>query len=93
METKICSKCNTEKPITEYHKNGFDRLGNQKYRCYCKSCANKLEMKRYWDKRAFVDAQRTICAKCGDTRSYVLDFHHRDSDEKDFTIGCMKKGS
>ena len=25
LETKICSKCGIEKPITEYHKNGFDR--------------------------------------------------------------------
>ena len=27
METKKCSKCGIEKPITEYHKNGFDRQG------------------------------------------------------------------
>ena len=33
MEMKICSKCGVEKPITEYHKNGFDRQGNQKYVC------------------------------------------------------------
>ena len=26
--TKICSKCGKEKPVTEYHKNGFDRKGN-----------------------------------------------------------------
>ena len=93
METKICSKCGVEKSITEYHKNGFDRLGNQKYRGYCKTCANQLETARYWEKRAFVDAQRTQCVKCGDTRSYVLDFHHKDAGEKDFTIGTLKKGS
>lgn len=93
METKICSKCGVEKPITEYHKNGFDRQGNQKYRGYCKECANKRETERYWEKRAFVDAQRTVCAKCGETRVYVLDFHHMNPDEKSFTIGKMKKGS
>lgn len=93
METKICSKCGVEKPITEYHKNGFDRQGNQKYRGYCKECANKRETERYWEKRAFVDAQRTVCAKCGETRAYVLDFHHMNPDEKSFTIGKMKKGS
>ena len=91
METKICSKCGIEKPLSEYHKNGFDRNGNQKFRGYCKTCANKREMERYWEKRKFVDAQRTQCAKCGDTRSYLLDFHHIDKSKKDFTIGKMKK--
>ena len=93
METKICSKCGVEKPITEYHKNGFDRQGNQKYRGYCKECANKRETERYWEKRAFIDAQRKCCAKCGETRSYVLDFHHIDPSEKSFTIGTLRKGS
>ncbi len=93
METKICSKCGIEKSITEYHKNGFDKQGNQQYRGYCKDCANKRESARYWEKRAFVDAQRTKCAKCGDTRSYVLDFHHKDPKEKSFTIGALSKGS
>lgn len=93
METKVCSKCGIEKPITEYHKNGFDNQGNQRYRGYCKSCANKLETERYWKKRAFVDAQRNKCVKCGETRSYVLDFHHKEKSTKDFTIGTMKKGS
>jgi len=26
-ETKICSKCGIEKPLSEYHKNGFDSHG------------------------------------------------------------------
>ena len=91
--TKICSKCGVEKPITEYHKNGFDRQGNQKYRGYCKQCANKIETDRYWKKRNFVDSQKNKCVKCGDTRSYVLDFHHIDPETKEFTIGKMKKSS
>ena len=93
METKVCSKCGIEKPLSEYHKNGFDRQGNQKYRGYCKACANRRETERYWEKRAFVDAQRERCVKCGDERTYVLDFHHKDATEKEFTIGKMKKGS
>ncbi len=93
METKICSKCGIEKPITEYHKNGFDRQGNQKYRGYCKACANKLESARYQEKKAFINSQRQPCAKCGDSRIYVLDFHHIDETQKEFTIGRLKKGS
>lgn len=93
MNTKVCSKCGVEKPVSEYHKNGFDRLGNQQYRGYCKTCANKRETERYWEKRAFVDSKRDKCAKCGDNRSYVLDFHHKDPHEKSFTIGKMSKGT
>ena len=93
METKKCSKCGVEKPLTEYHKNGFDSKGNQKYRGYCKTCANKLETERYWKKRNFIDNQRHACEKCGETRIHVLDFHHINPDEKNFTIGALKKGS
>ena len=93
METKICSKCGIEKPVTEYHKNGFDRQGNQKYRGYCKDCASRIESERYQMKKTYIDEQKLSCAKCGDTRTYVLDYHHKDSTEKEFTIGKMKKGS
>lgn len=93
MDTKICSKCNRELPVTHYHKNGFDSKGQQKYRGYCKDCANSLEKSRYQKKKAFIDSQKHCCAKCGDTRVYVLDFHHKDKDEKEFTIGKIKKGS
>ena len=29
------------------------------------------------------------CAKCGDSRGYVLDFHHIDPNEKDIAISRM----
>lgn len=90
---KTCSKCGLAKPLTEFHKNGFDRQGNQKYRGYCKTCANKRETERYYEKKAFIDNQRTACEKCGETRFYVLDYHHKNPTEKDFTIGQLKKGS
>ena len=93
METKICSKCQRELPLTHYHKNGFDNKGQQKYRGYCKDCANSLEKARYQKKKAYIDSQKQCCAKCGDTRVWVLDFHHKDRDEKEFTIGKIKKGS
>lgn len=92
METKICSKCHIEQPLNNYHKNGFDKNGQQKYRGYCKTCANQIEMNRYWQKRAVVDELRSVCQKCGETRSYVIDFHHKDKNEKEITIGRMKRG-
>ena len=93
METKICSKCKRELPVTHYHKNGFNSEGKQKYRGYCKDCANSLEKQRYLNKKNFVNSQKTKCEKCGEDRFYTLDFHHRDKQEKEFTIGQFKKGS
>lgn len=87
METKICSKCGIEKLITDYHKNGFDSQGNQKYRGYCKECACKTESARYKAKQQFVNSQKKECLKCGEKREYVLDFHHKDPNVKEFTIG------
>lgn len=93
MESKICSKCQRELPLNHYHKNGFDSKGQQKYRGYCKDCANSLEKIRYQRKKAYIDSQKQCCKKCGDTRVWVLDFHHIDRSEKDFTIGKIKKGN
>ena len=93
METKICSKCQKELPITHFHKNGFSSNGQQKYRGYCKDCANSIEKARYQKKKAFINAQKCRCEKCGDTRVYVLEFHHKDKEEKEFTIGKIKKGN
>jgi len=35
METKRCTKCGEEKPITEFHKNVRSKDG---LHCYCKEC-------------------------------------------------------
>ncbi len=93
MDTKICSKCNRELPLSMYHKNGFDRKGKQKYRGYCKDCANKIEKERYKKKKDYINNQKNQCAKCGENRTYVLEYHHKDPSQKDFTIGAAKKGS
>ena len=93
METKKCSKCQRDLPVSHFHKNGFDSQGRQKYRGYCKDCANNLEKARYQKKKNFIDSKKQSCQKCGDSRAYVLDFHHKDRTEKEFTIGRLKKGS
>lgn len=93
METKICSKCNQKKPLSDYHKNGFNNNGEQKYRGYCKDCANEIEKQRYREKKTFTEQFKCCCAKCGDSRTWVLDFHHNNPDEKEFTIGKLKKSS
>lgn len=83
---KVCSKCGIEKEESEFHKNGF-RSGKQQYRGYCKACANKIETERYRDRRNLAESFKTKCEKCGEDRIYVLDFHHKNPEEKEFTIG------
>ena len=86
IETKICNKCGQELPITDFYfrdKAKGTRRGECKY-CHCKKVKEDYKKKR----EEFNEVKKQCkCAKCGDTRSYVLDFHHIDPKEKSFTIG------
>lgn len=44
-------------------------------------------------KKEFIDSKKTPCAKCGEPRKHVIDFHHKNPDSKSFTIGRFKKSS
>lgn len=90
---KKCSKCGKVKPLEDFHKNGFKKDGTQKYRGYCKECANKIEIDRYHKKQEMINEHKDTCAKCGENRYYVLDFHHVEPSEKEFTISQVKIGS
>lgn len=89
---KICVDCGKEKDITEFAIRNRLKNGEIRYRPQCKVCWSNREMIRYRIKKEFVDSKKTICEKCGDTRCYILDFHHKDPNEKDFTIGAFKRG-
>ncbi len=38
MATKVCSKCNVEKPFSDYYKDNLRKIG---IRCKCKECCSK----------------------------------------------------
>jgi hypothetical protein len=40
MQSKICTKCNIEKSINEFHVN---KLGKDGYHCQCKECKNNYK--------------------------------------------------
>ena len=83
--------------------NSKDRANGKS--CYCKSCDLKRQQARYdsgrgkkkarqfkiWERnKAFViDYKDRHPCKCGETRHYVLDFHHRDPEEKEYMISRM----
>lgn len=86
-ETKKCNRCGAVFPSDQFPKSGKSRNGTQKYKPYCYRCQREITRVRYQTQKARLDAQRTACCKCGETRSYVLDFHHYDPATKKFTIG------
>lgn len=79
----ICKEC-TIKRVGEYysaHKqesSEYHRLHHIKYRD-----RQRELFKEYYDK---IQSLKTPCAKCGETRPYVIDFHHIDPKEKSFNI-------
>ena len=93
METKICSKCGIEKPITQFYKHGFNSKGEQTYRSDCKECQRKYDLKRLNQRIELVNSQKNQCVKCGETDKSKLHFHHIDPSKKEFTIGRMRNYS
>ena len=58
METKVCSICGLEKPLSEYHKIGYKSDGTQRFRNCCKVCVNKREAERYREKKDFINSKK-----------------------------------
>lgn len=88
METKICTKCGRELSIDQYYWR--DKKAGKR-RSECKDCHNKYVKQKYQERKENIDDLKSSlkCAKCGDSRFYVLDFHHKDPKEKDNTIARL----
>ena len=88
METKICTKCKKELPIEDFNWRSKEK-GTR--RSECKYCHTEYMKKIYEEKKEIVSNLKTQfkCQKCGDDRSYVLDFHHVDTSQKENTIARM----
>ena len=86
METKICSRCKRELSLTQFYSRG-----NGKLRSECKECHKEYVKSKYQERKGAIgEVKASIgCARCGDTRSYVLDFHHKDPSIKDANIARM----
>ena len=86
MDTKICSKCGKELPLTEYYSRG-----NGKLRAECKKCHSNYVKNKYQERKNLVNEIKLDigCAKCGEKRPYMLDFHHKDPSIKDTTIARL----
>lgn len=87
METKVCSKCKLEKPLSEFypHKEHKDGVMSM-----CKECFNKLCTDR-WIKRKkhYIELLGGECEHChiklNDTNYAIFDFHHKDPNTKEYS--------
>lgn len=88
METKICSKCGKELPLDQF--NWRDKTKGTR-RSECKICHSNFMKKKYQEKKEVISdlKQQCKCAKCGESRSYLLDYHHLDPAEKESTVARM----
>ena len=78
-----CNCCGQIKPETEfYFSNG--KLAQK----VCKSCVRENEKEKYHSKQEkLIELKSSMsCKKCGCSKHYLIDFHHTNPAEKDFTI-------
>ena len=89
MDTKVCLSCNQLYSIDNFYKKG------KQLSTYCKECYKQQSKEAYQKRIDFLNQYKAEagCKKCGETKYYLLDFHHRNPTEKDFNIAkdCKKK--
>ena len=98
---KICSVCKIKKELACF---AFDKTKKSGYNCRCKDCPkiksnlhyiNNKEnyMTRQEKKRQEntfkLDSLKKYCLMCGDMRKYVLEFHHKEIKDKEYTIAAI----
>lgn len=89
METKICTKCGIEKPLSEFNWRNKEK---GTYRSECKICHTQYMKDIYRQKREAIGEIKSnlSCAKCHyNEYATALDFHHLDPTKKDTTVARM----
>ena len=104
---KICTKCHQDKELSEFAFRNIAKGILQPVCRACKKELDKEDYKREGRKISVRKAQKVshakivkyftyykklqICSECGDSRHYVLEFHHIN-DDKLYNIGDMIRG-
>jgi hypothetical protein len=88
METKIWTKCGQERPIEDFY---WRNKAKGIRRSDCKYCHNNYVKEKYLEKHETIESLKSQCkcAKCGENRGYLLDYHHIDPSIKDSGISQM----
>lgn len=86
---KSCTRVRTRKyqlehpeKTREYARNHWNKYSEEKRR------GDRIRMDNH---QLFLDSLKSKCVKCGETRPYVIQFHHIDPSTKSFSIGHGSK--
>jgi hypothetical protein len=90
---QTCSTCKQVKSLNDFYKCGTTARGNIRISHECKECRKAREMQRYYDKTDVVDGFKKPCVHCGNNKLYLIEFHHRNPEEKEFVIAHWRKKS
>ena len=81
---RVCKKCNIEKNIEDFARNGG------RYRTICKSCDSERVKQKILITVAYVQTLKDHCSICGYSKDKsALEFHHTDESDKLFNIGSF----
>lgn len=88
METKICTKCGKELPLEDFH---WRNKAKGTRRSECKNCHNAyVSAKNAQNREIILDIKKQQkCSKCGESRYYLLDYHHLNPEQKEQNISRM----
>lgn len=105
---KTCICCKQTKHGNEFYKDATQKDGLGKYCKECFKEKQKIYYERnkkmimenrkdYHRARRrvmqdFANSFKTPCAKCGESRMWLIDYHHKDPSLKSFTIGSSANG-
>jgi hypothetical protein len=101
-----CKKCKEEKPLSEFYFRDKEKTKPTTYCKACnqqrvKEWRKTPEGKAKWygydkkrvssNKEWLIEQRSKGCERCEEKRHYVIDFHHKNPDEKTFTIGSTNR--
>jgi hypothetical protein len=103
LQIRVCSKCGTGRPLTDYN---FKNRSRGLRHSYCRDCGKELTRRHYrQNKRQYLDRNlrayarrrdfvRSVksrpCADCGiQYPYYVMDFDHRDGELKMYELNSV----
>lgn len=85
MDTRVCKKCNVEKPLKSFVANKTCKYGRE---WRCNTCKNRSAYKGCERKTRKAMREKVWkikelgCSACGEKAPETIDFHHKNKDDK-----------
>lgn len=89
-QTKVCSKCKTEKPLEEFHKNRSKKDG---LNCWCKGCLNTCNTVRRRTREGKAKQKEYDQSEKGRSAHKVADKRNRDKYPEKVKARCAVKSA